>query len=239
MCLGIWLSLRFKSIYCQHKNVRKPWRLHQLLILTMGFAQQLNFWERVERKAQQSREGKVLGREGSQEMPAQPWGGPTCKYALQSQGSKYRRLVSRPEEGPILGDAAFYIFSLSLAWYSSCRFYSKRARTQVMATNTATICTLNNEERAFCTIPVGHLSYQISTEVSASQLHRSQALCLNTATFPAVDNPPVPFPAHHHAPVTLGPIVPPWPATHEGFHATLYFGSLLSQWGKALGIGQE
>lgn len=32
-------------------------------------------------------------------------------------------------------------------------------------------CSLNNEERASCTIPVRHLSYQISTEVSASQLH--------------------------------------------------------------------
>ena len=64
----------------------------------------------MERKAQQPREGKVLGREGSQELPAQSWGGPTCKYALQSQGSKYPRLASTPEEGQILGDADFLFF---------------------------------------------------------------------------------------------------------------------------------
>ena len=103
-----------------------------------------------------------------------------------------------------------------------------------MATNAVTICTLNNEERAFCTIPVRQLSYQISTEVSASQ-----ALCLNRATFPAVDNPPIPYPAQHRAQFTLRPIVPLLLAVHEGFHGTFYFGTLLSQQGKTLGTGQE
>lgn len=52
------------------------------MTLTVGFAQQLNFRRRVERKAQQPPDEKVLGREGSQELPAQPWGSPTSECAL-------------------------------------------------------------------------------------------------------------------------------------------------------------
>lgn len=80
-----------------------------------GFCSAAEFLRESGEKVSVVTRREVLGREGSQELPAQPWGGPTCKYALQSQGSKYRRLVSTPEEGQILGDAAFYIFSLSLA----------------------------------------------------------------------------------------------------------------------------
>lgn len=135
VCLGVWLTLRFKSIYCQCRNVRKPWRLQQLMAFTVGFAQQLNFWERMERKAQQPREGMVLGTKGSQELPAQPWGGPICGW-IYFVGTRQQapQAASMPEGGQILDKADFLSFSLSQVWYSSCRFYSKRARTQEMAT---------------------------------------------------------------------------------------------------------